>query len=426
VHRVVPLVLGLAACSFQLTAAPPGDGGPDAMIDAVDAYVIDVPMALCLTWDPRHFDACMIPAPGTGLDLSEPGTYVLNTTTATLQSPLNAVTSLAAFSATIAQGAGEPTAFLISVEALNVRASATLRVVGDKPLIVAAWGEINVAGTIDAGSKLTTLDPGSGLALVTTTSVGAGADPTSCNANRATAGGDGNSGSGGGGGGGFRGAGGAGGRGDTGGPIAAGMAGTALAAAPSIVRGGCGGAISGRAGSGAIAPSTAQTQSPAGPGGGAIQLSARGTITITGAIVAGGAGGGPAQRGSACGGGGAGSGGFIGLDAPTMTITNATLAANGGGGGSSSRFTIAERGHEGQNGLPSATPALGGAVDNSCALQAPSGSAGSTLAGGGVPSTTTCDCGGAGGGGGAGFILTWGAVSSPGSTISPAAQAGPP
>jgi hypothetical protein len=67
-----------------------------------------------------------------------------------------------------------------------------------------------------------------------------------------------------------------------------------------------------------------------GRGGGAIELVALGSITITGTINASGAGGSGGKNGS--GGGGGGAGGIIVLDAPAIAI-NGKCFANGGGGG---------------------------------------------------------------------------------------------
>jgi hypothetical protein len=409
----------VGGCGFNVPAAgvPDGDGG-------IDGHLIDVPLEACIGWHPHHFDPCMIPAPTMDLDLSMAGTYTLDTTAATLQSPAGSSLALIDFATTIEQGADD--AFLISVRDLNVGAGATLRVVGGKPLIVASWNAIVVAGGVDAGSHLAITDPlGSPNAIVTKISAGAGANPVACSGRAPTNGGDGVSGTGGGGGGGNRGAGGTGGKGDTNGANPGGLGGGAVASPPTIVYGGCTGGVSGKQGTGGGPPSTPTTTSPGGPGGGAVQLTARNALSITGSITAGGAGGGGAQRNSGDGGGGGGAGGFIGLDAPAMSLAGGTLAANGGAGGTSAMFT--GYGHEGQDGKPSAAAAIGGHPDDTCSLDAPSGSAAGTLVGGSVSPTAFCSCGGAGGGGGAGFILVWGTLTTSGTTtVSPMEQSGPP
>ncbi len=76
--------------------------------------------------------------------------------------------------------------------------------------------------------------------------------------------------------------------------------------------------------------------SPFGPAGGAVQISSRTLITISGSgyIDATGGGGPPGVVGNAKAGAGGGSGGGILLEAPSVSITaSASLTANGGGGG---------------------------------------------------------------------------------------------
>jgi len=333
------------------------DGGADAPFD-------------CTVWPaPAHFDPCAIPPPGGALDLSMPGTYRYDTTTKTLTAPDG--------------GTSQPPhqvvagAQLISIDALQIGASASLRVVGDKPLIVAAWSRIDVVGTLDASSA--------GGAL------GAGANGAGCAT--ATAGGNASGGGGGGGGGGFQGMGGSGGKGN--GTTAGGLGGNAVAIP--MLAGGCRGAKGGDG-------STAGAQG--GDGGGAVQLTARDTITITGVVHAGGAGGRGAtttldDSSSGPGGGGGGSGGMIGLEAPIVTGSG-TLAANGGGGGEGADSSAGQLpGANGADGAPGTTSASGGAQN--VAGNGGTGSAGAQLAGGlGVDDATD---GGGGGGGGAGYIF---------------------
>ena len=90
-----------------------------------------------------------------------------------------------------------------------------------------------------------------------------------------------------------------------------------------------------------------------GGGGGAVQISVNGTLTISGQVLAPGAGGGGGK--GYAGGSGGGSGGAILLEAVKITITG-LLAANGGGGGGSGY-----NGANGQSGGANTTRAAGGA-----------------------------------------------------------------
>jgi hypothetical protein len=311
----------------------------------------------------------------------------------------------------LAQGGTE--AVLISVESLTVPEGTTLRAIGARPLLIASWSTIVIVGTLDAGSS--TADK----------RIGAGANPTLCNALRAAAGDDettNGGGSGGGGGGAFAGNGGKGGPGDDL-ENPGGIGGQKVVGAPTIVRGGCPGAASGKAGPDAqvTAPTGDDTTTPGGPGGGAIQLSARVSITVapTGRVRAGGAGGRGAPDGTACGGGGGGSGGFIGFDAPAYAFqASARVASNGGGGGSSAEFQSigGNGGGHGGDGRDDATPAPGGVYGSSCAIDGPAGAAGATLDGPNA-SQASAACGGAGGAGGVGFILVFGAFTPPASVV---------
>jgi hypothetical protein len=399
----------LAGCGFHPNAASSdsngggsGGGGSDAGL-SFPSDSADAP-AECTTWNPHHFDACAIPAPSTGLDLD--GAWTFSTDTGVLTSSSMTITPAGG---PLVQASG-PNAYIISIQSLKIETTGSLRVIGQTPLVVASWGDIDVIGSIDAGST-------SG------GSAGAGANPTLCTTSAPTQGGIGVStgGSGGGGGGAFHGNGGNGGIGDMPqGPLG-GVGGVAVSA-PAIVRGGCSGAPSGEAGSDPSA-SDSTAVATGGIGGGAVQLSSRTSITISGHVLAGGGGGGGAPDNSACGGGGGGAGGFLGFDASKISFTNATIAANGGGGGGSQMFGTGLVGTPGQDGQPSGTQAAGGAA-SSCSEAGMLGGAGATTSG--ASSTNPVEaCGGAGGGGGVGFVLTWGTVAQSGSTVSPIAQSGP-
>jgi hypothetical protein len=393
----------------------PGDdgGGPiDADIDAVDAP------AICTTWIARHFVPCAIPSPSPNDVVLAAGEYSYDTTTATLKA-IDGPAIEHASMVLVQEGGIE--ARLISVPRFEVQAGATLTVIGNMPLIVASWNDIVIAGVVDAGSSS---DPA-------TFRVGAGARIGPCNlATPGTGAGDlaGQGGSGGGGGGGFAGMGGSGGIGDSP-PIAPGGPGALAIGAPTIVRAGCGGAASGRAGANATMPPGPDAVSDGGAGGGGIQLTARVSISIDGTVASGGAGGLGAPTGTACGGGGGGSGGFVGFDSVSVSLdAGSFVVANGGGGGGTAPFTgTGVRGTDGRRDGQGA----GGGPNNGCSVQVifggngANGSAGVELSGAHASGNTSC--GGGGGGGGAGYILYWSSGFSiqGGATVSPPAVLGP-
>ena len=420
-------VIGIG-CGLSVVGETPldrGDGGlvgsdgsivgvdgalPEGSAPPADGAVADAPSE-CAAWKPRHFVPCSLPGPGGAVTTVATGTLTYDTDIPGFSgagAPPNPP------SAIVDQG-GTP-AVVISVDAFTVPAGGTLRVVGAKPLIIAAWSSITIDGTLDVGSHRTEAR------------AGAGSNPEICKACAAVAGkdeADNGGGSGGGGGGAFAGAGGGGGPGDSGKQNAGGAGGKKVDA-PAIVRGGCSGAMSGKAGpdSSVTSPSSSTTTAPGGAAGGAIELAARSTVTVsaTGRVVAGGAGGGGAPLHSAVGGGGGGAGGYIGFDAPKLVfVSGAVIAANGGGGGASNAF--ASTGAPGNDGAASATPAAGGAA-GSCAVQGAAGGAGTSIDGANAGQDDVA-CGGAGGGGGAGYVMVFasgftppaGVVFSPAPTI---------
>ena len=339
-------LVGLAACRFDPggsgAAADSGDPPFDADPRAPDANPNEpdadpnAPDAAPCAWSyaPAFFDPCSpaAPDPDDALVLSATGTYVFDTDTGVLVDPNEDVVGAPA--STIVGGA-----HTIWLDGFIVSSASTLRVIGSKPLFVVSYGDIDVFGTVDAGSFFDT--------DADAYSRGAGADPASCPAlppepGRTCA----NHGGSGGGGGAFGGNGGSGGEGgdgrDCGGAFPDGIPGGAGGVAigtPATIRGGCGGR------DGAPNNSAGSTAFGAGaPGGGALHLAARDAVTVSGNVLASGAGGGPGT-GDRAGGGGGGSGGRIGLEGATVQLlSTAVLAANGGGGGEGNGSGDGQRG----------------------------------------------------------------------------------
>ncbi len=364
-------------------AGPTPDGGEPA--DAGPPPV-DAP---CWAWDPLHFDPCPLPDIGDSLTIS---TYLVYDTDLpgfeTPGAPADPPSMI------IEQPDG--TQFvLISVNDLDILDSGSLRVLGSRPLAIAANGSITVAGLLDVSSKRGQRN-------------GAGANYAMC-PNPTS--GENDDGGAGGGGGGFQGTGGDGGRGDSndnnGDGTAFGGSGGASVGVPGEIRGGCRAADGGSAGG---------ARGQGGASGGAVLLASQEAITVTGTIEAGGEGGrsGPIARN---GGGGGGSGGYIGFDAPSVTFNSAIVAANGGGGGEGG--LVDANTDDGDNGEADSTPASGGSF-YSQAGDGAAGGAGNSLDG--FDANDFREGGGGGGGGAVGYIIVRSDAFDPaGSTVSPTA-----
>ncbi|MEM9491199.1 MAG: hypothetical protein AAGC55_18770, partial [Myxococcota bacterium] len=336
-----------------------------------DGPAIDSP-PVCTAYDPAHLDPCALPTPTDALSIP-PGDHVYNTDLEMFVSgnppsnPLRIVVS---------QSNGiEVLAW--SLTGLEVIGS--LRVEGSRPLVVVTQEAITVSGEVDAASRRDETP-------------GAGANPAICTVamqGEADEGGGGGSG-----GGAFQGVGGNGGPGDSNDNnsdgTSSGGSGANAIPVPTTVRGGCPGADGG--------PGTAGVSGSGGSGGGAIELVSFVSISVSGTIHSGGAGGssGPLQRG---GGAGGGSGGYIGLDAPVVTVDGAILAANGGGGGQGG--FVDGVGPSGQDARPDGQRALGG-VGPGQASDGGQGGAGDLHDG--ESATEYLEGGGGGGGGGVGYI----------------------
>src|SRR5262245_39093715 len=165
-----------------------GDAAPP---DAIDAFVCP--------WVPRHFVSCALPPPGPDIVLTKDGSpYELDTNAVTLLDKNNTAIPIT----TIVLDQNGTPALVVSVGSLTVEANTTLRAIGMRPVIVAAFHAIQIDGTLDVASHRTV-------------GLGAGANPAACTSNAPTPGQDGTGGAGGGGGGAFQGAGGSGDGGDS-------------------------------------------------------------------------------------------------------------------------------------------------------------------------------------------------------------------
>lgn len=382
--QVVSVVALVATgCTFDTTVSAGEGGGNDNVVPDNDALPnvpdADPAAAFCASFVSAHFDACSIGSPSAGLELTMSGTYAYNTDEGTLEDPLG---TPIVHQSVVADLNGINTR-IISVDALTLAAVATLRGEGSMPLVIAAWGNIEIAGTINFDSRRGGPP-------------GAGANPAACENSGATQGGSDSSGGGGGGGGGFGGNGGNGGDGDNNGSESSGGAGGAgLLQAPTEVRGGC---PSASGGSGLTA--AAETSA----GGGAIQLTSKTKLSIGGSIFSGGAGGEGGPTNSRAGGTGGGSGGFVGLEAPIIEINDAAvIVANGGGGGEGT--SSSRTGADGQDSRHTLARASGGDGNSDFGTGGGQGGADTTLTGESV--TTSLASGGGGGGGSVGFVLLW-------------------
>ncbi len=312
------------------------------------------------------------------------------------------------------QGGGAPEIAVFGMATLTVDPpggggpSGSLRVIGDRPILLLVRGAVVIGGEVDVGAGR------SGTMLQTGCQRCAGAGGGD-GANHLTAaggcapGGNGNyydfADETGGGGGGF------GTRGAIGGNSLNAMGGHSAAIDPCgttliPLRGGSGG------GRGGLSVSTGNGGLSGGGGGGALQLTSMTSIALgpEADLYAGGAGGEGSDSWYGGGGGGAG-GGFL-LEAPTVTVpAGAKLTANGGGGGAG------RTANRGENANRSATRASGGAGD---VVGGSGGLGGTTIA----PTAGAGDVDGTGGGGGAAGIIRVHTVTA--FTASPSAIISPP
>jgi hypothetical protein len=373
---------------------PPPPDDPPPVIDPGDCAGDALPFA------PSNVDRCAIPTPRDNLNLGQ-GTWVFDTDALTL-----AVDGRpAAIAATAVAQRGGPELAVVACKRFFVARGGNVQVVGSRPLVLVAFGEIRIEGTVDAS------------ATGATAGGGAGSDAT-CGAGVGSTGGDqrddfDHAGGAGGAGGGFGTAGGD-------GPALAGSEGqpASTGGAPggdaSLVplRGGCRGGNGGNGGG------------VGGAGGGAIQLVAQAQLRVNGTVsVAGGGGAGGTATSS--GGGGGGSGGAILLEARSLEIRGA-LTANGGGGGEG-RLNLGSNGDPGADGDRELADPAGGGNGGTFQFGGNGGSgaaAAIAAAAGATGSRSFAEAAGSGGGGGGvgrvrlnGDVLVGG-----GAIVSPVAQ----
>jgi hypothetical protein len=287
----------------------------------------------CLTFAPSNFNPGPINWSAQPATTANCGTTTVNSTDPDGTGPLVATITNWCGTAPvpIAQTqAGGPEVVVIPLRSFALNSGNTLRLVGSRPVILAVDGAVTIAGLIDADASGTT--------------AGAGGN-WSCGSSAGGNGSGSSSGGAGGGGGGAFGT--AGGQGGSGGGGNRGGGGAVRGNANLVpLFGGCGGGLGGGCSTAGAA------------GGGAVQISASGTLTVTGTIRANG-GVGANGCGSEGGGTGGGSGGGIFLEATTITTTGATMTTNGGRGGNGGGG-----GNGGNGSTSSGSPGSGGGSDS--------------------------------------------------------------
>ena len=339
---------------------------------------------------PANVNPAMLPMPApTTITIN--GQAGFNSTTNTISGGWSSMPTVA----TVMTSTGP--ASVVLFDQLSMNAGSTLRLTGDKPVILVAYTAMLLNNaTIDASGRGQTPGPGGHLG---------------CGTSNGGAGSSMNTASGGGGGGSFHSAGAPGGGGST--FLTGGTAGPIRTRGRFDLIGGCSGGRGGGSQGG-----------EGGAGGGAIQLVARyGILADASRILVNGAGGEGAGGMSGMtgpgGGGGGGSGGVAFIQAPYVTLTRSVLLSNGGGGGEGAGIVDLAfvfgggRNGEGGNVAPGSVGANGGAGGS---FNGGNGGSGGALFGApaaGLPGTTYTDsqnnslyqAGGGGGGGAGGKVL---------------------
>lgn len=297
--------------------------------------------ARCFAVNPSNVPTSLFDEASTELSISSPTTI-----------------DTAVMGRTITQRDGSQVSVLVHT---SVTISSTVTVVGPRPLVIIARDGVDISGTLDASAMGATPGPRgmAGASSVGGSAAGPGAGQGGGHA--------GDWADGGGGGGGLCGTGGTGGDGN-GGRGGRGGGPTDIAADPETLRGGGGGGAGNGDGS---------LFGVGGAGGGAIQISTRGTLTVSGRIVSRGSSGAPGRGGSGndAAGGGGGSGGFILLEGSLVDVSGGVDAtgAPGGSGDGGGGGGAAGGGAAGSNG--------GDGGDHSAAFDAGNGGGGGGGAG---------------------------------------------
>src|SRR5262249_44427415 len=129
-----------AGCGFAPTLSGDGSVGDDGS---------DSGMA-CAQWHAHHFDACKIPQPTGDITLAgAPSPLVFDTTTETLKDNTGTVIPIVAGDYHQTDGV---VACVWSMQKFSLDAAIELDVIGDKPLIIAAWDTMAIRGRVDASS----------------------------------------------------------------------------------------------------------------------------------------------------------------------------------------------------------------------------------------------------------------------------------
>jgi hypothetical protein len=297
----------------------------------------------------------------------------------------------------ITQSGSATPATVLSVTSLSIPLGGVLTVTGERPAILAVFGDATLAGIVDASGDLAVPGPGGGVLTA-----GNGAATCSSTVGAASSGGAGGAGSG---------SGGSSGAGSlSSGTSPAGVLGPSLRALSTLrplvggQSGGAGGAVD-------------ATKPSGGGGGGGLQVSVSGKLLLSGTLtVSGGGGGSGTIRTGTCGGatvtygsggGGGGAGGNILLEANRFSLKgSAKLSANGGagaeGGDTNEVGALGVNGSETSWATTAAAAGLankGGLGGNGGGANIPSATAGVAANGGGSDYA-----GGGGGGGAAGYI----------------------